>query len=109
MKAEGLLAHYARIADAPDAIAKLRRFVLDLAVRGKLVAQDTAGESASTLLAKISLVVVHPRAKKGKSKESDALVGRGPFSLPNSWRWTTLGTIAGSLSIRVVDSQAQLG
>ena len=37
MNAERLLAHYERIADAPDAIARLRRFVLDLAVRGKLV------------------------------------------------------------------------
>ena len=40
MNAELLLDHYARIADAPDAIARLRRFVLDLAVRGKLVAQE---------------------------------------------------------------------
>jgi len=36
MNAEFLLEHYHRIADAPDAIARLRRFVLDLAVRGKL-------------------------------------------------------------------------
>ena len=40
MNAERLLAHYRRIADAPDAITRLRRFILDLAVRGKLVAQD---------------------------------------------------------------------
>ena len=36
MNAERLLAHYERIADAPDAIARLRRFILDLAVHGKL-------------------------------------------------------------------------
>ena len=40
MNAERLLAHYEQIADAPDAIARLRRFILDLAVRGKLVPQD---------------------------------------------------------------------
>ena len=39
MNAERLLAHYGRIADAPDAITRLRRFILDLAVRGKLVLQ----------------------------------------------------------------------
>ena len=39
MNAERLLAHYEKIADAPDAIARLRRFILDLAVRGKLVPQ----------------------------------------------------------------------
>jgi type I restriction enzyme S subunit len=36
VNAERLLALYERIAEAPDAVARLRRFVLDLAVRGKL-------------------------------------------------------------------------
>lgn len=33
MNEDRLLAHYERIGDAPDAIARLRRFILDLAVR----------------------------------------------------------------------------
>ena len=37
MNAERLLAHFERISEAPDAISRLRRFILDLAVRGKLV------------------------------------------------------------------------
>lgn len=41
MNAERLLQHFERIAESPDAPARLRRFVLDLAVRGKLVEQDT--------------------------------------------------------------------
>ena len=40
MNADRLLALYEKVADAPDAVARLRRFVLDLAVRGKLVPQD---------------------------------------------------------------------
>jgi|694.fasta_scaffold134284_2 type I restriction enzyme S subunit len=40
MNAERLLAQFERISEAPDAIARLRRFILDLAVRGKLVEQD---------------------------------------------------------------------
>jgi type I restriction enzyme S subunit len=44
MNADRLLAHYEKIADAPDAIARLRRFILDLAVRGKLVPQDANDE-----------------------------------------------------------------
>ncbi len=40
MNPELLLAHFDRISDAPDAIPRLRRFILDLAVRGKLVEQD---------------------------------------------------------------------
>jgi len=50
MNADRLLAHYGQIADAPDAIARLRRFILDLAVRGKLVPQDPKEEPASELL-----------------------------------------------------------
>ena len=50
MNAAGLLEHYARIADAPDAITKLRRLVLDLAVRGKLVAQEGSDVSSARAL-----------------------------------------------------------
>ena len=45
MNEDRLLAHYEQIADAPDAITRLRRFILDLAVRGKLVAQDPNGKA----------------------------------------------------------------
>lgn len=44
MNAEWLLEVYERISEAPDAIARLRRLVLDLAVRGKLVEQDASEE-----------------------------------------------------------------
>jgi type I restriction enzyme S subunit len=36
MNRELLLQHFDGISDAPDAIPRLRRFILDLAVRGKL-------------------------------------------------------------------------
>ena len=54
MNADRLLEHYDRIADAPDAIVRLRRFILDLAVRGKLVPQDAKDEPASELLKRIA-------------------------------------------------------
>jgi type I restriction enzyme S subunit len=75
MNAERLLAHYERIADAPDAIARLRRFVLDLAVRGKLVPQDPSDEPASELLKRIA---------KEKIDQAD---------LPNGWRRARIGAI----------------
>jgi type I restriction enzyme S subunit len=60
MNAEFLLRHYERIADAPDAIGRLRTFVLDLAGRGKLlpqnknelVAKEYAGEKPTETLPK---------------------------------------------------------
>jgi len=51
MNAERLLAVFDRVADAPDAIPRLRRFVLDLAIRGKLVEQDLGDEPVGELLA----------------------------------------------------------
>ena len=47
MNTDQLLAHYEQVADAPDTIIRLRRFILDLAVRGKLVPQDPNDEPAS--------------------------------------------------------------
>ena len=44
MNAAQVLDHFDRICDAPDAIPRLRRFILDLAVRGKLVEQDPNDE-----------------------------------------------------------------
>ncbi len=65
MNADQLLAHYERIADAPDAIMRLRRFILDLAVLGKLVEQDPNDEPAAILLAG------GKRCKPQKSRHAD--------------------------------------
>jgi type I restriction enzyme, S subunit len=53
MNAELLLGHFNRVSDAPDAVPRLRRFILDLAVRGKLVEQDQNDEPASSLVQRI--------------------------------------------------------
>ena len=64
-----LLRHFDRVADAPDAIPRLRQFILDLAVRGKLVHQDPNDEPASELLTRIQQEEPRPlaagRAKAG--------------------------------------------
>ena len=48
-----VLEHFDQISEAPDAIPRLRRFILDLAVRGKLVEQDPNDEPAAELLKRI--------------------------------------------------------
>ena len=55
MSTEQLLAYYENIAEAPNAIARLRGFILDLAVRGKLVPQDQTDEPAKKLLERIKV------------------------------------------------------
>ena len=76
MNAERLLQHYERIADAPDAIARLRRFILDLAVRGKLVPQDPNDEPATVLLERIraqrNAAADKPAARRPRKAKSAA-------------------------------------
>ena len=46
MNPDWLLKHFDQISEAPDAVPRLRRFILDLAVRGKLVEQNPEDEPA---------------------------------------------------------------
>ena len=90
MNAEELLRHYERVADAPDAVDRLRRFVLDLAVRGRLVPQDGKDGPASTLLNTIA-------AEKVRLGVSAAVVpldlDEVPFPLPLGWSWSRVGEV----------------
>ena len=75
-------------------VKKLRELVLELAVRGKLVAQDDTDEPAKDLLSRIakekSELILAGRLKKQRAlppiSESDT-----PYSLPSKWTWTRLG------------------
>ncbi len=90
MNEVGLLEHYERIADAPDAIARLRRFVLDLAVRGKLVPQDPKDEPASELLKRSAAEKARLGIKRVVSRLGDTEI---PFGLPFGWEWSRIGEI----------------
>src|SRR3546814_20800545 len=94
MNAEQLLTHYERIADAPDAVAKLRRLVLDLAVRGKLIEQDVSDGSASDALSKIPATGVGKQTKGRLAASRSTPVGNVPFAIPSSWAWVRFSTLA---------------
>jgi type I restriction enzyme S subunit len=53
MNPDRLLRYFERISDANDAVPRLRCFILDLAVRGKLVEQDPSDEPGAELLKRI--------------------------------------------------------
>ena len=96
MNADRLFALYDRVADAPDAVSHLRRFVLDLAVRGKLVEQDPEDEPASELLERID-EAKDRLVRLNRAKESGApppIDPRDiPFELPSIWEWVYFGNI----------------
>lgn len=85
--ADRLLALYERVAEAEDAIPRLRRFVLDLAVRGKLVEQDAEDEPAAELLKRIAKETARLIAEgKIKRTKSQPFVGDDAVANPpNGW------------------------
>jgi type I restriction enzyme S subunit len=95
-----LLELYDRISDAEDAIPRLRRLVLDLAVRGKLVEQDARDEPAVELLKRIG----EEKARLVKAKEitqsknldqvsADDLV----FDIPLHWQPAFVASVLNEL------------
>ena len=85
----------------PDQIKTLRQTILNLAVRGRLVAQDAADEPAAELLARIALEKSR-LVKAGEIKKSKSLppieIGDAPFIFPAGWHLTRLGTVIDLLS-----------
>ncbi|EEI3458084.1 restriction endonuclease subunit S [Salmonella enterica subsp. salamae] len=78
-------------------IKKLRELILELAVRGKLVPQDSNDEPASELLKRIAAEKAE-LVKQGKIKKQKPLPeiseGEKPFELPEGWEWARINDIA---------------
>ncbi len=94
MNAEQLLTHFDRIVNAPDAIPRLRRFILDLAVRGKLVEQDPKEGTGSSLLSKIEqgqAAHISSREFKKTYKLGVPSLSDVPFQVPENWALVRLG------------------
>ncbi len=94
MKTDGLLAHYEQVADAPSAVPRLRRFIFDLAMHGKLAPQDPTDEPASELLKQIAeeriALIARGEIRRGKPL---APIEVAPFNAPEGWVWLPLGEI----------------
>lgn len=105
MSPEQLLKHFDEISEAPDAVARLRRFILDLAVRGKLVEQDPDDEPASELLKRIeeekARLVAAGEIKKEKRLAPVSDDGLN-LTAPVGWVEARLGEIAACLDYRRV-------
>ena len=82
-----------RLTTRPAHIKQLRQTILNLAVRGKLVAQDPNDEPAAELLKRIqaekSQLKSAKKEKSGTSLSDDSF----PFPVPECWRWSQLAEI----------------
>ena len=96
MTPRDFIANFDTIAEAPNGIARLREFVLQLAVRGKLVPQIPDDESARFLLRQLKEgkerlladeIIAKPRHPCGMC------VTQEPFEVPATWTWLRLGDV----------------
>jgi type I restriction enzyme S subunit len=107
MKLKTFFDKFDTFADAPDAVAKMRELVLQLAVTGKLVTQDRQDEPASVLLesteAERAKLIA---AKKIKSRTTFPVESaEQPFDLPSSWAWARLSDVGYELGQKVPDKR----
>ena len=92
---EQLFTHFDRLMQSPASVQRLRRFILNLAVRGKLVPQSPNDEPASELLQRIAKAKAR-LVKAGeirKNRTKPVRMTETPFALPQSWKWASIGDI----------------
>ena len=83
-----LLEHFDQLISTPEDVERLNDFILELAIRGKLVEQDSKDEPVSNLLAKIQEVKRREFRFSKITKEDDK-----PFDLPQGWAWIRFGDL----------------
>ena len=88
MKLETFFEKFDQFADAPDAVAKMRELVLELAVQGKVVAQNAADEPAAQLLKRVLAEKTRLTGRGDCSDEDPAFPpGDETFEIPANWKW----------------------
>jgi len=100
MDLKTFLENFDAIAEAPGGIQKLRSLILDLAVRGKLVPQNSEDEPASQLLARIQANI----NKISRKKNSIQNISELPFNLPKTWESVCLDEITSEVHYGITAS-----
>jgi type I restriction enzyme, S subunit len=88
--------HLPRLTTRPEHIQQLRQAILDLAVCGRLVEQDSACEAASELLKRIAQYRSGSGFGNVSARQTDKEQSGDtahPFSLPTGWQWAPLHSI----------------
>lgn len=93
MKLETFFEKFELFADAPTAVEKMRELILESAIRGTLVPQNTNDEPASQLLKRVeTLRTTSVQAGKVRKQVGLPPVGDDAYlQIPPGWEWTRLG------------------
>jgi type I restriction enzyme S subunit len=107
--------HLPRLITRPEHIKQLRQTILNLAVCGRLVPQDSNDEPAVELLKRVIQSTLQSSAQSRKGAKLQPLNDENsetPFQIPSSWLWLRIGTlfeVAGGIQktpLRVPNSNA---
>ena len=102
MSIDVLFADFDRLIQSAESVHRLRRFVLDLAVRGKLVPQDPNNEPALKLLERIAIARTASEFKqiRNRRKTVNPSLTKLFFPLPAGWSSACLSDLAEVLNGR---------
>lgn len=99
-----LLDRFDLLLDTPESVPKLRRFILRLAVQGKLTDRNPEDTPADVLLVSVRETKrrLYDEGKIRKPKTVDPVTREEePFDLPHSWTWSRFNDVATIVSDRV--------
>ncbi len=89
--------HFAELYSVKENVTELRKAILQLAVMGKLVPQDSNDQPASELLKEIEVEKLR-LVKEGKIKQQKPVPEVNPadvlYALPLGWEWVRFGNIS---------------
>lgn len=90
MNPETFLDSFGHLADAPGGVDRLRRLILELAMRGRLTERQSGDEPASELLARARLEkarLVESGAVRKPKSYAELTDEDLPFDVPQGWEW----------------------
>jgi len=112
MTPKTFLKEFGAIANAPGGVQRLREMVLQLAVMGKLVAQDPEDEPASELLKRIEAEkadLIRNKTIKRQKKLQRLTNTEISFEIPKNWEWVRFGTICHHNAGKTLDKKRNKG
>lgn len=92
-----LFDHFEKLSSVPDSIDLVRSFILDLAVRGRLLDQNSHDEPASELLKRIETEKARllREGRIGNHRPFPVITNDDrPYLVPSGWQWARLGNIS---------------
>ena len=96
MDAQGFLAEFGHIVNAPGGMARLRDLILELAIRGELLSSSTGTSDARMLLSEIVAFraeLVRTGKLRRPTPQPDIQDSELAFNLPANWAFERLGNV----------------